>query len=325
MKSNEKLKIKLDKKKILLILIAIAIVLILFGIGKLISSLSKEKVMGNYANMGLAVEKDGVIYYNKYEQGIVKVKGGKEYQITDETAYSMNVVGDTIYYLTVSDLNTIDIKSVETNGDNLKKIKTIYTTISKIYVQDGYIYYSTNKDGNGIMKLNIETEQEEKIVKANIQDFVVQDDLIYYTDNVNSLSSVTTTGIDYKLIAGEHKIKKIQILKKWIYFYDETENALCKIKIDGSKKKVVSGLVNNEIYNVTSKKIYYFDEVNSQICSSDLRGKSSRSIISISASKPKINIVKDFLYYLDDSKDDTQIYQMYRVKTDGSKTKTIDY
>ena len=126
MKSNEKLKIKLDKKKILLILIAIAIVLILFGIGKLISSLSKEKVMGNYANMGLAV---------------VKVKGGKEYQITDETAYSMNVVGDTIYYLTVSDLNTIDIKSVETNGDNLKKIKTIYTTISKIYVQDGYIYY----------------------------------------------------------------------------------------------------------------------------------------------------------------------------------------
>ena len=122
MKSNEKLKIKLDKKKILLILIVIAIVLILFGIGKLISSLSKEKVMGNYANMGLAVEKDGVIYYNKYEKGIVKVKGGKEYQITDETAYSMNVVGDTIYYLTVSDLNTIDIKSVETNGDNLNNI-----------------------------------------------------------------------------------------------------------------------------------------------------------------------------------------------------------
>ena len=108
-------------------------------------------------------------------------------------------------------------------------------------------------------------------------------------------------------------------------FFEASANALCKIKIDGSKKKKVSGLVNNEIYNVTSKKIYYFDEVNSQICSSDLRGKTSKSIISISASKPKINIVKDFLYYLDDSKDDTQIYQMYRVKTDGSKTKTIDY
>ena len=57
--------------------------------------------MGNYANMGLAVEKDGVIYYNKYEKGIVKVKGGKEYQITDETAYSMTVYNDEIYYLTV--------------------------------------------------------------------------------------------------------------------------------------------------------------------------------------------------------------------------------
>lgn len=325
MKSKEKLKIKIDRKKILLIVVTILAILIVIGIGKLVKAISKEKVAGNFANMGLAVEKKGVIYYNKYEEGIVKVKGGKEYQITDETAYSMNIVKDTIYYLTVSDLNTIDIKSVETNGNNLKKIKTIYTTISKIYVQDGYIYYATNKDGNGIVKLNIETEKEDKIVKSNIQDFVVQDDMIYFTDNVNTLSSVTTSGMDLKMISSEESIKKIQLLKKWIYFYDESENALCKIKIDGSKKKVVSTFVTNEIYNVTSKKIYFYNEVNRQICSSDLKGKKSKAIISLSATKPKINIVKDVMYYLDDSKNDTQIYQMYRIKTDGGKTKTIDY
>ena len=79
------------------------------------------------------------------------------------------------------------------------------------------------------------------------------------------------------------------------------------------------------MYNVTSKKIYFYDAINRQICSSDLRGKKSKAIISVNATKPKINIVKDIMYYLDDSKDETQIYQMYRVKTNGNKTKSIDY
>ena len=323
MKSKEK--VQINKKMLLCILAILLVIFVIVGIMKLANVLSKEEVAGNFANMGLAVEKDGVIYYNKYENGIVKVKNGKEYQITDETAYSMNVVGDTIYYLTVSDMNTIDIKSVQTNGDSLKKIKTIYTAISKIYVQDGYIYYATNKDGNGIVKLNIEKEQEEKIVKANIQDFVLDENIIYFTDSVNTLFSINTSGVDLKTISVTDNIQKIQILKKWIYFYDETENALCKIKKDGSSKKVVSTFVHNEIYNVTNKRIYFYDDINGQICSSDLKGKTSKVIVSLSATKPKINIVKGVMYYLDDSKDATQIYQMYRVKTDGSQTKSIDY
>ena len=39
-----------------------------------------------------------------------KVKGKDEYQITDETAYSMTQVDDTIYYLTLSNSNTLDLK-----------------------------------------------------------------------------------------------------------------------------------------------------------------------------------------------------------------------
>lgn len=316
---------KIDKRKIFGILAILIIIAVLFGIVKIIKIFSKEKVVGNLANTGLAVEKNGVIYYNKYENGIVKVKGGKEYQITDETAYSMNVDGDKIYYLTVSDLNTIDIKSVKTNGDELKKIKTIYSSVSKIYVEDGFIYYVTNKDGTGLVKLNIETEKEEKIISSNIQDFVVDNGKIYFTDNVNILSSASTNGVDLKTIDSSGNIRKFQILKKWIYFYDESEKALCKIKKDGSSKKVVSTFINNEFYNVTSKKIYFYDSVNKQISSCDLKGKTSKKVVSVNTTKPKINIVKGIIYYLDDSQNETQIYQMYRVKEDGGKTKSIDY
>lgn len=323
MKSKEK--IKLNKKMFFCVIGIVFVILIILGITKLVKILSKEEIAGNTANMGLAVEKDGIIYYNKYENGIVKVKDGKEYQITDETAYSMNIVGDVIYYLTVSDLNTIDIKSVETNGNNLKKIKTIYTAITKIYVKDNYIYYATNKDGNGIIKLNINTKEEEKIVESNIQDFVLHEGIIYFTDGVNTLSSINTSGMDLQVISTTENIQKIQILKKWIYFYDATKNALCKIKIDGSTTKTVSTFVKNEMYNITNKKIYYYDEVNRQICSSDLKGKVSKAVVSLNSTKTKINIVNGVIYYLDESKDETQIYQMYRVKTNGSKTKSIDY
>lgn len=326
MKTNEANSKKLNKKNITIIAIIIFVILIIL-ISSLIGKLSKEKVAGNVSisNMGLAVEGDGAVFYNKYEEGIIKVKGGKEYQITDETAYSMTVIDDTIYYLTVSDSNTIDIKSVKTNGDGLTKIKTIYTVTSKIYVKDNYIYYATNKDSSGIVKINLENGEETKVTLANIQDFVLDEDTLFFIDNVNDLYSVTTSGTDLKKIENDANMKKMQIWGKWIYFYDSEENALCKIKKDGSDKEVVATFVNNETYNVTSKYVYYYDSVNMQICRCDLKGKKSRVVVSLKSPKPKINVVDDTLYYLDESKDEKQIHQMYRVKTNGNNAKTIDY
>ena len=107
--------------------------------------------------------------------------------------------------------------------------------------------------------------------------------------------------------------------------YDSTEEALCKVKKDGSSKKVVSTFVNNEMYNVTSKKIYFYDAVNQTICSSDTKGKTSKVVVSIKSTKPKINIVDGIMYYLDDSKNENQIYQMYRIKTNGGKINQIEY
>ena len=39
----------------------------------------------------------------------------------------------------------------------------------------------------------------------------------------------------------------------------------------------------------------------------------------------RINIANGIIYYLDKSADNTQIYQMFRVKKDGKKVKSIDY
>lgn len=320
-------KLKLNKRRIIvLIVLAIVCILILMGIINLFKLIfAKEVAKGNEANLGLVCDDGKIVFYNKYEKGIVKVKGKDEYQITDETAYSMKVIDDTIYYLTLSNSNALDLKSVKTNGDVPKKIKTLTTSISKFYIEDDFVYYVTGQDVFGIAKLSLTTGEEKIVTASNVQDFVVNDGVIYFTDNAGFLYSIKVDGTESKTLSKEYNFKKIQLLKKWIYFYNAKDKCLSKIKIDGSKVKTVTTFVTNEIYNVTNKNIYYFDEVNKQICVTNLKGKKSNAVVSLTSNRTKINIADGILYYLDDSKNESSIYQMYRVKTNGGATKSIEY
>lgn len=323
----ENKKTKLNKRRVIVLVVAVIIlVLLILGIKSLFSKLfAKEIVAGNLANMGLVVQDGNTVYYNKYESGIFASKGKNERQLTSETAYSMNIVGDTIYYLTVSSSNTIDLKSVKTSGGEPEKIKTLQTIVSKFYIDNNSVYYIENGEIFGIAKYSLDSAENKILVEKHVQDFVLEKDTIYYTDDAGILYSMNINTGEQKEISKDYNIKKIQVLKKWIYFYDETQNALCKVKNDGSKEEVVATFVNNEWYNVTSKKVYYYDSVNKQICACDLKGKKSKAIVSVTAIKPRINITNNEMYYLDTSKTTDQMYQIFRVKKNGSATNSIDY
>lgn len=320
-------KTKLNKRRIIVLLVLIILlILLILGIKSLFGKLFlKEVASGNLANMGLVVEDNKTVYYNKYETGIFASRKGKEKQLTNETAYSMTLIDNTIYYLTVSESNTIDLKSIKTSGEDQKKIKTLQTIISKFYISNNSVYYIENGEVFGIAKYSLDTQENRIIIEKNVQDFVLDKDTIYYTDDAGALYSININSEEKKEITKDHNIKKIQILKKYIYFYDEKENALCKINKDGTKYSVVATFVNNEWYNVTNKKIYYYDSVNKQICASDLNGKKSKAIVTVTAIKPRINIANGHIYYLDTSKNENQMYQMFRVKVNGSSANSIDY
>lgn len=318
---------QLNKRRLIVLIVAVIILfLIIFGIVKGIKKIfSKEVASGNLANMGLVVESKNTVYYNKYEEGIFAVRKGKETQISEETAYSMTLVDDTIYYLTVSSANTIDLKKINTSGENQEKIKTLQTSVSKFYIENNVVYYIENGEVSGIAKYSLDNGEDKVIVNQKVQDFVLDDGIIYYTDDSGHLYSVNISSEEKKEISKNYNIKKIQILGKWIYFYDESQNALCKINKSGTKESVVATFVNNEWYNVTSKKIYYYDSVNKQICACDLKGKKSKAIVAVTALRPRMNIANGEMYYLDTSKNTEQMYQMFRVKNDGSEANSIDY
>ena len=327
MEENQKKKFKINNKVLITLILALILIimtLITFSVIKGKKGLNSE--LGNIANMGLAARNTEGVFYNKYEDGIVKVKGLDEQQITNETAYAINLYGDDIYYLSVNNSNNIAIKKVKTNGSGMTIIKNVNTSISKMYLEDNYIYYVTNENGGGIAKLKLDGKDDHIILSNEIRDFEIINGTIYYTNKSGDLYSATTSGIDIKKITPENSIiKEFQVKDEWIYYYNEDYKCLYKVKTDGTNNQMFSQYVNSNIYNIAKDRIYFFDEDNKKLASVSFNGDKYKEITNISTNKTKINVVGDTIYYLDASSNESKIYQMYRVKTNGSNAKTIEY
>ena len=322
----EKNKLNLSKKKIIAIIVAVILIIsIIITVFILVGKRKMNGELGNLSNLGLAASGDGAVFYNKYEDGIVKVKGFDEFQITDETAYGINVIGEDVYYLCVNDPSNIAIKRVKTNGNELRTIKNVKTSISKIYVADGYIYYATNDVQDGIAKLSIDGSKETVITASEIADFEVIDGKIYFSNKMGIMYKMNTNGSELTKVELDFVIKEFQIKDDYIYYFDEDNKNLSRVKDDGSVKEVVSEYVNSATFNISKNKIYFFDKENKKIASVDMNGGNYKEIVSISTNNTKINVIDDVIYYLDASTNESKIYQMYRVKTNGGKAKSIEY
>lgn len=316
----------LSKKKIIAIIIAV--ILIVSIVITIIAISGKRKIngeLGNISNMGLAASGDGAVFYNKYEEGIVKVKGFEEFQITNETAYGINVVGDDVYFLSVGDTSNIAIKKVKTNGNELKTIKAVKTSISKIYVLDNYIYYATNEMQDGIAKMKLDGTEERIITASEISDFEVIDGKIYFSNKSGVMYKMNIEGAELQKIELDNSINNFQIKDNYIYYFNEDNKNLCRVKDDGTDESVVSEYVNSSTFNITKNKIYFFDKEAKKIASVNLNGGNYQEIVSVSTNNTKINVIDDTIYYLDASHNESKIYQMYRVKTNGGKAKSIEY
>ena len=90
-KTNKKL---LLRRLIVVIVLVLIVALIITGLIKFVANAisgNNEVANGNLNNRGLAIQDGNVTFYNKYEEGIYRVKGNREDKVTDETAYSMTL------------------------------------------------------------------------------------------------------------------------------------------------------------------------------------------------------------------------------------------
>ncbi len=328
-KLNADLKKALLTKNVIIAILLIILVIICSAIITILTrvSTSNEIPVSNLSNLGLVVQDGEYVYYNKYNNGIFKSKGSEETQITEEPAYSIQINDNQLYYLAVSSEHNICIKKTDLNGENTTLVKLISTSINKFFIQDDFLYYASNMSNSGIVKLDLKSKAEQNIVNANIKDFELLDNTIYYTDDLGYLYSLEVNSLDRKTIFAGANITEFQVYKGKVFYYDAKENALMVGKIvENSTPTKLSSEVNSAYFNVYNNKIYFYNPSEKYIKSSTIDGKLVRQIISINANSTRINITQDGkLYYLDTPKSGKTNFELHRILENGLKTKDIEY
>jgi hypothetical protein len=282
----------------------------------------ENSINNNDSNMGMVTSGDDYTFYYKYNSGVIKIKDGNEYQISDDGAYSLQYDNGYVYYTTPNNNGGIDIKKVNQNGDTNQTLVSVASTSTKMYLEDGFLYYTTTTPDT-ISKININGEKESVVLNRTISDFKVVDGIIYFTDDSGYLYEVNVDGENYQTVSKNTISKRFQILDGDVYYYNTENKKLMKLDLESKEETEVTDKLNCDIYNVTSNGIYYLDSDNLKICYVDLKNKKTKDIVTLSTTNTKINIVGTSLYYLDINEDGTYIAK--RISTNGKDLDNVKY
>ena len=301
------------------------VILVLLCVSYVKGALKPEIALGNLNNNG-KVFQDGDSVYLGLSEGLFKETDGVLTKVSNDRATSIMRQGDTIYYLSSSSQRSFDIKTIKDGSTVPQTIKTIYTSINKICVNQDSIYYVSSENGYGIRKLSMQDMNESLVILSNIVDFTIEDNMLYYTDIVGKLERINLSKAEDQpfTIDSTHSIRKFQVRDKWIYFYSNRDGGLCKIKMNGKGFELVNKNIKNDNYNITEKgNIYFLDENKTKVCKGKISGSSYKTIAETKITNSTLNIAAGNLYYENYASETSSITKLYRVKTNGRAAKEI--
>ena len=195
---------------------------------------------------------DEYVFYYKYQEGIIKIKSGTEYQISDDQAYSLNYYDGYLYYLT-SDPNTIS--KIDINGENETEILT--RTISNFELDNEKIYFTDEAGFLYSIDLNGENYSEvtEEIIGS---DFQIYNKYVYYYDEDQGLMRLNMNKLTIELISDKLDSDIFNVTDEGIFFVNLENMKICKIGLKGGNyKELVDINSSNSKISVVGNKLYY--------------------------------------------------------------------
>lgn len=266
----------------------------------------------NIATLGFVTEQGDYYFYSDQSNKnpaiykVNKVTNEKE-TLVNYRAYSLNIIGDYLYFNNVSDNNKLYKLNIRTKEF---KILTNYS-IEEIYVDASFIY-CLDSQNNRIVKMNLDGNDQKILVDySNVEKTIIltfrkyEDKIIYqiYSENYNNLDLLN---MDENLIVADTDGNQINIIPNIIYqlhyfvvkddlYYLGENSELCQYNIS-SKKNLV--LTNNTILGFVyfDGKIYYIDKSNNNhIYGYDIESKTINLILAKKAFV--INVFKDDLFF----------------------------
>ena len=226
---------------------------------------------GNIANGGYVAVQGDTIYFTTYSRYQNNSDGALykmtldctgSQQICDDSAWYLNIVGDTIYYC-----NDYQIYSIKTDGSDRQVVS--HDAAYFLNVVNDRIYYIHNSYGMGrtgegkIHSVKTDGSDEHSITADSTYCFIVVGDTIYYSNynDGGKLYSIKTDGSD-RIKLNDDSSDRINAADGYIYYCNADDGGrIYRISIDGSDRRLFVD-VRSSYVNVVGDTIYYNDRSN---------------------------------------------------------------
>ncbi len=364
-KKVENTKSKENKKKNKLIPFIIAIFFIILIAVLLLSYINKDNNVGislfknnvgnsiaNIRNYGYTAEQGGWIYFVAPSEDGTSIsiykskKDGtdkKELVKDNWDVLGLNVVGDHIYFIGISDEEieksstlSLDEESLDTLNNKIYRMKLDGTELEvinsnefhnncyEIYVIEDKIYYIgvdtniyyMNLDGSNKTRLNDDGTGFLGVTK----DYIIlniekkKDETKENSDEKQSTSYETyimnRDGSNKKSLTGE-RLYSVNIVGDYIYYVDDTK-AIYKVKVDGTENALVSDEVIAYNMNINNNKIYYMSYTSDSkdkiaIYTMNLDGSDNKMIYELDNYSSFLNTMDDKVIFMDSNENSASI------------------
>ena len=245
-------------------------------------------------------------------------------RICNSPAVSINVVGEWIYFV---DGTVGGIYKVRIDGTGKTKISNV--TSYKVYVEDEWIYYTSEYWGGKLYKMKTDGNSITQILSENCNEFIVNGGYIYYVNSSDNLVyKCRTDGKDKTILCAGFGGMKLALVGKKLVIANNYK--IQSVNLDGS------GFTSFETTNVQyvllngyDGWLYYLEY--------DF-GRSGTEKSSFGRMKPDgsqktkifeykylnhansyLNVADDWIYFQNEHEGDT----LYRVKIDGTKVERV--
>ncbi len=267
---------------------------------------------GNIANGGIAVQAGEEVYYCDPEAGGIfrAVPGGAPVLLCEDSARSLNVVGDWICYANADDDSRI--YRIKRDGTGREKISDLHC--SEMLAAGSWLYVSCWVDGGGfsLRRVRADGKRVEELSKNEVDSMMFVDGQLYarmygrlyvFKDKP---TRITAQGEE------DTKMRSMLIEDGWVY-YASNERSLYKMRLDGSENTQLLGEGEVTWLNMDENWLYYANGADRYKMYRVRRdGTGKEKVSDDRADSYGINLVKDVGYC------SCNLYRLERMNPDGS-------
>lgn len=277
---------------------------------------------GNITNFAFVAKQGDWIYYNNNSLYKIKTDGTGKTEVSKDMPVFINVVGEWIYYIDVSN-DENEMYKVKIDGTSRTKLGND-VSMYMVVAQD-WIYYMNDSDEGKLYKMRTDGTSKTKVANEIAFEINISGDWVYYTTLVDSgeseIHKVKKDGTGLTMLCGATSIAYLNVSGEYLYFETSDLNGergdIMRVKKDGANLSTICE-DTAEYINVSGDWIYYSNASDSyKLYKIKIDGTGKTKINDDDAMF--INIVDEWIYYGTGSENQT-----IKVKIDGTERQIVN-